>query len=177
MAHYLEGKSPEERQRLLDKAQATRRRNKAERERLHQEDLDRLNPLKVKLQELEDKIAAMDRIVLLSEIAKGLTGKTLLREEEVVQSSQLYTNRCGVYFLINLGKVVYVGQSTSVFARVSTHFVDPSKQFTHFAWCEVDKHLLDKFESLYIHVLRPQFNGEHSNGLKQAPLKLSDLLS
>ena len=46
----------------------------------------------------------------------------LLTEADIVDRSiELGVPRCGVYFLIQAGKVMYVGQSVNIDARIGQH--------------------------------------------------------
>ena len=81
---------------------------------------------------------------------------------------------CGIYFLISEKRIVYVGQSTNVFSRVYTHM--QTKQFDSYVYMPCEKDMLDKLESLYIHFLTPELNGNFHNGNKIAPLSLNEIL-
>jgi hypothetical protein len=81
---------------------------------------------------------------------------------------------CGIYFLIDEKKVVYVGQSVNVFSRVFAHL--GSKNFDSYVYLPCEKEKLDKLESLYIHFLSPPLNGNTPAGNKLAPLTLDSLL-
>ena len=99
----------------------------------------------------------------------------LYREEEIVGSKLSYEGSSGVYFLIKGDRVVYVGQSVNIFARISSHV--QSKDFDSYAYvsCPIDK--LDILESLYIHTLSPPLQGKNSNGNGfSAPIGLPRLL-
>lgn len=91
---------------------------------------------------------------------------------EIVASSAPWSNVCGIYFLIRGKEVVYVGQSIEVHSRICKH----KKEFDSYAYIECDRKMLDRLESLYIHVLRPALNGIYSNGRAASPLRLDQLL-
>jgi hypothetical protein len=74
--------------------------------------------------------------------------------------------------LIDSGKVVYVGQSVNVYARIASHH---DKVFDSFAFIPCDKKILDSLESLYIHTLRPALNGNMQDA-KRAPVPLGKLI-
>ena len=106
--------------------------------------------------------------------AQRLTNKTLLRESEIVAAAAKWHNCTGVYFLIKNGRIVYVGQSFSVFARVNQHKTD-RKDFDSMAYVPCDAKDLDILESLYIHMFQPDLNGRVNDKNKsrpQAPLTL-----
>lgn len=76
----------------------------------------------------------------------------------------LNVSACGVYFLCRdhkgeAAEIVYVGQSVNVYSRVSAHSREGTKTFDSWSYVECHPEQLDLMESLYIHWLRPQFNG------------------
>ena len=135
-----------------------------------------INELKRERDFLMSQISSLKHELALSNISKKLTGKTLLSEIDILQSCNPLPMMTGIYFLIDGYNVVYVGQSVNIFSRVSQHFND-KKQFDSFAYIVCDKNILDKMESLYIHLLKPKLNGLHNNGIVCAPLSLEVLLS
>lgn len=113
----------------------------------------------------------------LNLVSESLTNATLLTEAEILAGSIAYRPRCGVYFLIKNDRVRYVGQSTNVEQRLRDHF--ERFGFDSVAYIPCERHMLDKMESLYIHVLRPEWNGRlntREGDLPVAPLSLSQLL-
>ncbi len=76
--------------------------------------------------------------------------------------------------LVKGDRVVYVGQSINVFARISGHHI---KDFESFAFIPCNQTILDRLESLYIHILRPPLNGKIDGGERMlAPLNLLDAI-
>lgn len=75
-----------------------------------------------------------------------------------------------VYFLTLAGEVVYVGQATNGWSRISVHVKDDAKVFdaAHAIFLEPDQ--LDLVESAYIHRLRPKHNHKMPNGQMIAPM-------
>jgi hypothetical protein len=75
--------------------------------------------------------------------------------------------RCGIYFLIRDGQIVYVGQSIHITARIANHAL--LKQFDSWAWtpCEVDA--LDALERAYINALMPDDNRDHVTQRRRKP--------
>ena len=67
----------------------------------------------------------------------------------------------GIYFLVKDGKIVYVGQSTNIFARVGTHKTD--KDFDKAIYFECPSTELDDLEYELINILQPEYNktGRH----------------
>ncbi len=122
---------------------------------------------------LREKLASLQRYHAAAVVHAELTGRTLLTEEEIVAASSSWARSCGVYFLILNGRVVYVGQSVHVFSRINSH---TSKNFDSYAFVPCSEAMLNKLESLYIHVLKPPLNGTAINGMPVAPLSLDALL-
>lgn len=123
---------------------------------------------------LEAEIEALLYMKKLRKCSIGLTGETLLREDEIVSVAQDVPELSGVYFLILGQRIVYIGQSTNVFSRVKQH---KDKNFDRFTYIPCDPGNLDVMESLYIHYLRPPLNGTRPDGRTPlAPLRLDTLL-
>ena len=131
-------------------------------------EIDRLTEKHARLVEEVEALRAMKKHTPLHLVSRALTDRTLLTEEEIVAGAGEIPTYSGVYFLVSMGAVVYVGQSTNVNVRIASHI--STKVFDSVAWvpCNADK--LDILESLYIHCLRPKFNG-------RAPLNLAALLA
>ena len=172
-------KTPEERRVMAAKGVATRKANKQAADKLREDAITYRNGLKEEIEELESKLNSLKVEDDLSCLSLSLTTKTLLREEEIVNMSSPWERQAGVYFLISMGEVAYVGQSICVHSRINTHAGNHGHIglcFTSCAWiaCPVEK--LDFLESLYIHLLRPPMNGNKPNGSKTAPFSLDELL-
>lgn len=164
----------EQRRAALEKGLETRRKNKAIREKMRQDALERKHGLKSEIEALEKQLNSMKHHTSLNTASLKITSKLLLTEEEIVSASVPYEQHCGVYFLISNGRVVYVGQSVKVFSRVNSH---TDKAFDSIAIIPCEKSILDRLESLYIHSLRPPLNGGVQNGrLTGAPLSLLQLI-
>lgn len=170
-------KTPEERSAIAKKAHETRRRNKENLFRLVQAEkvaaLAYAGKLKQEIERLEIKFQAMKNAEVVNDVFGSLTDKTLLREEQIVEKSAPMNMVSGVYFLIRDNKVIYVGQSVNVFARMSQHSF---KNADRYAYIPCDVKDLNVLESLYIHCLQPEGNGEMGKHGKFAPYRLSDLL-
>jgi len=80
----------------------------------------------------------------------------------------------GIYFLIKERKIIYIGQSNNILTRITTH--SNSKDFDSYSYIPCDESILDKLESLYIHVYQPELNGFLTEGRKHAPIQLHELL-
>lgn len=173
MTNWMQSRTPEERKALAAKSVATRQKNIREREAQRLADIERRDSLKCEIKELEAKRDELHRLELINKTAFKLTGKSLLREEEIVNAANTWELATGVYFLIDAGKIVYVGQSTNIYARIASHH---DKVFDSFAFMPCDKNVLDNLESLYIHILRPALNGTHVHGTKHAPITIEKLI-
>ena len=170
--NWMQSRTPEERKAIAAKAVATRQKNIRERNERAIADMEALDSLKCEIRELEAKLDSMKKLELVNKTALTLTGKTLLREDEIVNSANTWELATGVYFLIDGNKVVYVGQSVNVYARIASHH---SKAFDRFAFIPCSREVLDNLESLYIHILRPPLNAD-MHGRKQAPMSLDKLI-
>jgi hypothetical protein len=139
---------------------------------------DDIDLLRSELSMLEHRFEDLDRVLKFNEIAFRFGLKNLYSEREIVNSSKLYRDleeACGVYFLIDHSKIVYVGQSVNVFSRMREH--SKSKQFSSYAYISCPKEDLDVLESLYIHVFRPPLQGRSAQGNSlSAPISLLRLL-
>lgn len=77
--------------------------------------------------------------------------------DEIVKSAIPVVVNCGVYFLIDKGRIIYVGQSINVMARVSRHLRE-DKGFDSFAVVTCKREELDKTEEMYLMALMPRLN-------------------
>ena len=132
--------------------------------------------LQIKLEYLQNCEQKEKHKLFFDKSSVRLTGKTLLREEEILAAKINKTMMSGVYFLIQENEIVYVGQSVNIFARVATHI--QQKEFDSYAFLECPPDKLIIYESLYIHSLRPKLNGRqtHDNRVPMAPISLDKLL-
>jgi len=153
------------------KSVATRKANREKREEMKARALEREIGLMDEIEALEKKLAHLKRMESMQSVSCALTGKALLSEEEIVKAAFPWEDVSGVYFLISEGKVVYVGQSVCIYSRLRTHI-----NFDKYAYVLCPTKMMDKLESLYIHLLRPERNGNISNQQKNAPISLDNLL-
>ena len=171
--NWMQSRTPEERKAIAAKSVATRQRNIQEREAQKLADIERRDSLKCEIKELENRLNGLEKIKLVNKTALTLTNKTLLSETDIVSAANTWELATGVYFLIDSGRVVYVGQSVNVYARIASHH---DKVFDSFAFIPCCKEMLDNLESLYIHILRPALNSNHQRGVKYAPMSLDQLI-
>lgn len=68
----------------------------------------------------------------------------------------------GCYLLWDNGIVVYVGQSTNIWARVGVHLASPIKKFDGFSYCEIEGNLNDAEAELIVRY-KPKFNSSLPN--------------
>ena len=63
---------------------------------------------------------------------------------------------CGVYFLYDGEKLVYIGQSTNILYRIGQHIKDGQKKFDNFRFYETDDYI--RLEAFLIGALKPKYN-------------------
>lgn len=115
----------------------------------------------------------------LSCVAGKLLNTRLYTAEEILAAANPRERLYGVYFLIKEGRVVYVGQSHNVAARLDAH-AHTRKGFDSYTYICCPAHERDLLESLYIHMLQPAYNGRQYptiEAAKHAPYKLTQLLA
>lgn len=169
----MQNKTPEERKAIAAKAHATRRARREAEEAARQDTLKYAGGLRRQIAELEERLAALQRMETMNSVSAAVAGTALLREDEIAQAALPWAKASGVYFLLEGNEVVYVGQAVNVYSRIGQH---TDKRFDRYAFvpCAVDS--LDRLESLYIHCLRPRLNGNQRNDAKCAPIALSALI-
>tara|TARA_B110000285_G_scaffold73250_1_gene84466 strand:- start:564 stop:1304 length:741 start_codon:yes stop_codon:yes gene_type:complete len=110
-------------------------------------------------------------------MSDALTGKHMLIEREIAKVALPIdtSDYCGVYFLVKGDRVVYVGQSIHIQMRVREHAKD--KDFDSFSFIRCEKKRLNVLESLYIHALRPEYQGKSgTHGHLAAPYSFNQLV-
>jgi hypothetical protein len=171
----MQHKTKEERQVIVAKGVATRRKNIEARVEKRKDAEDRLHFLKNEIESLERIKDSMIRSRQVDYLSSKLTGQTLLCEKSIIDAAKQWVPPTGIYFLIKKNKIVYIGQSTNIFTRIMTHSND--KNFDSYSYIPCDQSILDKLESLYIHVYQPELNGFLTEGRKHAPIQLHELLA
>ena len=63
-----------------------------------------------------------------------------------------------VYFLIDAGQIVYVGQSTNLASRLIQH--RNNKEFNRILYMPIENNRLDEVERFFIETLEPKYNAE-----------------
>lgn len=93
----------------------------------------------------------------------------IANETQIIAAARSFENQSGIYFLVKADKVVYVGQSVNVPARVATHRSQGVKDFDAAAFIPAPKSKLDALETLYIALFQCEAN-RFSNGLRAGQL-------
>jgi hypothetical protein len=169
----MQNKTPEERKAIAAKGHATARARREAEDAARRDALKYAGDLREKIAALELKLAAMERMETMHTVSAAVTGKALLRAEEIAEASLPWSRASGVYFLLDGDEIVYVGQAVNVYSRIGQH---TNKRFDRYAFVPCAVNELDKLESLYIHCLRPRLNGNLSNDAKHAPIALGALI-
>lgn len=178
MANPMANKSIGERREIAAKSHATRKANKeailAKTAALMTDRRGTILQLEKQISELEGRLENLREQEEFATVSAAINGGRFCTEEEIVDASEKWDGVSGVYFLISNGRVVYVGQSVNVYTRIFSH--QTFKQFDRFAFIPCKPNMLNRVESLYIHVLRPPLNGNDLQGNKSAPIPLKKLL-
>lgn len=83
----------------------------------------------------------------------------LLEPDEIILGSiKRKAGIPGIYFLIDGLRIVYVGQSMNIHARIYQHRIERKKQFTSYFLLPCQPEELTPLESLYIQRYRPKYN-------------------
>lgn len=136
--------------------------------------------LKREIRNLRSQIESMQSYLALHELNAPnenglLQHRRGLTEGEIVAAAKPLSGTCGVYFVIKNERVIYVGQSTNIYARVSSsdHWARDGDALA-FILCSPDE--LDALESYYIHLFRPPRNGRdmRSGERMVAPMSFDD---
>jgi len=166
-------KTPEEMKAIREKGIATRKRNKENRDAVRLNAIIYRDGLLDQIAELEAKLENLKTVNALQAASIALTGKALLRENQIAARATPWQQSSGVYFLLKKSRVIYCGQAINIYARIPQH---KDKDFDSYSYVPAPIETLDLLESLYIHVLQPERNGQQCNGAMQAPIALDSLL-
>lgn len=175
MPNHMTNRTPEQKQESARKMVETKRKNIEIRNSNDQALKDSINPLKIKIKKLREEIKTLETHKIFNEVSISLSGKGLATEAEIVSKSQPYEHISGVYFLIKNDRIIYVGQSVSIFTRISVHAKEKIIPFDSVAWSLCNYEIMNHIESLYIHLLRPACNGNQTDGYKFSPILFADL--
>ena len=123
-----------------------------------------------------DRVNRRRHKLTLDQASYAVTRRALLRHEDIARAAKEFDSMIGVYFLIRSDKVVYVGQSNNVHARVQQHRNIDRKEFERWAFIQCERNQLNVLESLYIMALQPEDNGRNVNNEYCVPLTLDKIL-
>lgn len=87
---------------------------------------------------------------------------------EIQENAQPVALVCGVYFLFNRGKLIYVGQSLNIMRRVGDHL--SSKQFDSYSYVEIEPARLALAERMFIDSLNPSLNQSLNTRVTTSPV-------
>jgi hypothetical protein len=108
--------------------------------------------------EIQEAIAASKREKRTRFFSMLSTSKhAVLTEEAIVARSLPAEPQCGVYFLIQDSRIVYIGQSVNVHARLADHW-NGEKRFDRVYWVRCAQRDLAPLEAAYIAQFNPPLN-------------------
>lgn len=126
-----------------------------------------LNSIRLDILEVERQIRESSKKLLKLNTVKELNKRLCRLDHSFASKTQIINesvnveqgNLCGIYFLIDSDNddIVYVGQSTNVWARVRSHQSN-GIPFDKFTFISCDLKYLNVLESLYIHTFTPFYN-------------------
>jgi hypothetical protein len=93
---------------------------------------------------------------LTQEVAQGHAPTLLTTSQILAKAIWARPIRCGIYFLIRGGVIVYVGQTIDLHSRLVAH--TKSKTFDSWAWKAYPPGRLNAMERAYIDALMPEEN-------------------
>jgi len=164
MNNYLnpmKNRTAEQKKASSQKSIETRRKNKLEKQQIEK---NLKKEAEIKWVEQIYKLSLLQKAFerkyleyhILDKLAVDVGSSSILyTEESIVSKAFTEQNTSGIYFLIKNKKIVYVGQSVSVYKRIPEH-VD--KDFDSYYWIRCPKHKLNSVETLYIHLFKPCLN-------------------
>jgi hypothetical protein len=112
------------------------------------------------------------RIVREVETADLLEWETIIRIAVPAKTAV-----CGVYFLLQGNRIVYVGQSGNVHVRLESHRREGTKKFDRYAIVECGAKKLDALEAKYIAKYSPKYNiMSNARNMAERVLDMTDVL-
>ena len=112
---------------------------------------------------------------VLNAASFAITGEHLATKAKIIEAASSFDRETGVYFLLNKGEIVYIGQSVHVRTRVDMHRQEKKIEFDAVAYVLCDKKDLDFLESMYIYKFSPCCNGNTQQGSKAAPVSIQQI--
>jgi predicted GIY-YIG superfamily endonuclease len=97
-----------------------------------------------------------------------------LSKEFILSSAVPFRQQCGIYFLIRDNKIIYIGQSVNIPARIVNH---TKKNYTHIFCLECDESELDILERKYLQKFHPELNGFREKKQTKEKIWVNVLLS
>lgn len=82
--------------------------------------------------------------------------KQLISKKKILSNKIIFENKTGIYFLIKDNEIVYVGQSTQFYTKLSSHV--NNKDFDSYFIIEVPEEQLTEYEVEYIIKFNPIYN-------------------
>lgn len=83
-----------------------------------------------------------------------------MSEEKLMTAKVPVCNFCGVYFLLDNNKIVYIGKSTNIISRIAEH-AKKGRTFSHYYAMPCSAEGLDDLEKEMIRRFMPEQNKEH----------------
>lgn len=127
------------------------------------------------------KMAEINNMMMSALRDKRLTGEECIPAclKQIKNVNQFYADRlCYIYFLLDKGEVVYVGQSSSYWpGRILSHLQEKVKMFDDIWYVEADRQSLDAMEVKYIREFRPKYNNLRYAGKKKCGDTVGRLLT
>ncbi len=91
-----------------------------------------------------------------TDMTHDVTQSALLTEADILaRAAPPQPRKCGIYFLINEGKLMYIGQSINIDARLPGH---DWRKYDAWTWVSCDRRELHKLERRYIDQFLPPWN-------------------
>ena len=115
------------------------------------------------------RMLAENDLLRRSHIRQALDSIHQFINDNTIDITKKLKSTCGVYFLKFEGQIVYVGQSRSVYGRVSTHKAERTKKFDQITFMPCDPKELNEFEGFFINLLKPKYNGGKMDRAFSAP--------
>lgn len=115
------------------------------------------------------RMLAENDLLRRSHIRQALDSIHQFINDNTIDITKKLKSTCGVYFLKFEGQIVYVGQSRSVYGRVSTHKAERTKKFDQITFMPCDPKELNEFEGFFINLLKLKYNGGKMDRAFSAP--------
>lgn len=150
---------------LAESPHAVRRRNKEKKLNLQQ-------PIYLVDGKLQNATPSHE---VLNAASFAITGEHLATKTQILVAATSFARETGIYFLLNKGEIVYIGQSVHIRTRVDIHRQEKKIEFDAVAYVLCDKKDLDFLESMYIYKFSPPCNGNTLQGNKAAPVSIQQI--